>query len=66
MPDQAVAAAPRLTDGVEPKHAQLRSLLAIMCAVDLTPGSAIPSERELMVTYGVSRATVRRAVESLV
>jgi GntR family transcriptional regulator len=66
VPDQALAPARRLTDGSEPKHAQLRSVLASMCAADLAPGSAIPSERRLMVTYGVSRATVRRAVESLV
>jgi GntR family transcriptional regulator len=32
----------------------------------LGPDVAIPSERELMTTYNVSRATVRRAIESLV
>lgn len=57
---------PRITDGAEPKHAQLRTALAALCAGDLAPGSAIPSERRLMQTYAVSRATVRRAVESLV
>ncbi|HYH74200.1 MAG TPA: GntR family transcriptional regulator [Nocardioides sp.] len=62
-----VATAPRLlADGAEPKHAQLRAVLAEMCAADLAAGSAIPSERELMLGYGVSRATVRRAIESLV
>jgi GntR family transcriptional regulator len=66
MPDP-VAPAPRpLADGAEPKHAQLRAVLAAMCATGLAPGAAIPSERELMARYAVSRATVRRAIESLV
>jgi len=60
------AAAGRISDGAEPKHAQLRALLVTLCATGLAPDAAIPSERELMVTHGVSRATVRRAVESLV
>ena len=57
---------PRITEGAEPKHAQLRAELARMAATDLAPDSAIPSERELMETYAVSRATVRRAIEPLV
>ena len=61
-----VVAARRITDGARPKHAQLRDVLAAMCATELEPDSAIPSERELMETYGVSRATVRRAIESLI
>ncbi len=64
-PSVAPVARP-LLDGAEPKHAQLRAVLAAMCADQLAPGSAIPSERELTTTYAVSRATVRRAVESLV
>lgn len=56
----------RITDGARPKHAQLRDVLAAMCATDLEPDTAIPSERELMETYAVSRATVRRAIEVLV
>jgi GntR family transcriptional regulator len=63
--DTAVAAR-RITDGARPKHAQLRDVLAALCATELEPDSAIPSERELMESYGVSRATVRRAIESLV
>jgi GntR family transcriptional regulator len=55
----------RITDGAEPKHAQLRAVLAEMAAKDLPPDAMIPSERELMETYAVSRATVRRAIESL-
>jgi GntR family transcriptional regulator len=51
-----------LTDGPQPKHQQLRGLL-IQLAV---PGQPIPSERELMTSYGVSRATVRKAIDGLV
>ncbi|MBK8459118.1 MAG: GntR family transcriptional regulator [Micropruina sp.] len=51
-----------ITDGPLPKHQQLRDLI-VQLAV---PGQAIPSERELMVTYGVSRGTVRKAIEVLV
>ena len=51
-----------IMDGPLPKHQQLRELI-IRLAV---PGSAIPSERELMTTYGVSRATVRKAIDGLV
>jgi GntR family transcriptional regulator len=48
--------------GPSPKHAQLRAML--MRA--LVPGQAIPSERELMATCKVSRATVRKAIDDLV
>ena len=60
------AAARRITDGPRPKHAQLSDVLAELSARELGPDAAIPSERELMATYNVSRATVRRAIESLV
>lgn len=66
MPGRAATTTRRITDGAEPKHAQLRAVLATMAASELTPDSAIPSERELMEAYAVSRATVRRAIESLV
>ena len=58
MPDPLMA-------GPRPKHAQLRGALAEL-AGDLGPDAAIPSERELMSTYGLSRATVRRAIEALI
>ena len=71
MPDHAAEAAHPtarptvpIVDGAEPKHVQLRTVLATMCAAELPPGAAIPSERELMATYDVSRATVRKAIES--
>lgn len=51
--------------GPKPKHAQLRDRLADL-ASDLGPDATIPSERELMASFDVSRATVRRAIESLI
>lgn len=48
--------------GPVPKHQQLRELLVGLAV----PGRAIPSERELVATYGVSRETVRKAVDGLV
>jgi GntR family transcriptional regulator len=56
----------RITDGPRPKHAQLSDVLVDMAAHELGPDVAIPSERELMATYDVSRATVRKAIESLI
>ena len=55
-----------ITDGPRPKHVQLSDLLADLAVRELGPDAAIPSERELMATYDVSRATVRKAIESLV
>jgi GntR family transcriptional regulator len=55
-----------ITDGPRPKHAQLRDALAELAATELGPDAAIPSERELMATHGVSRATVRKAIDQLV
>ena len=51
-----------IVEGPRPKHQQLRELLIGL----VVPGHAIPSERELMTTYGVSRATVRKAIDGLV
>jgi GntR family transcriptional regulator len=56
----------RLLAGPRPKHAQLRDALAELAATELGPDAAIPSERELMATYDVSRATVRKAIDGLV
>jgi GntR family transcriptional regulator len=55
-----------LADGPVPKHAQLRSILLEKVNTTWAPHTAIPSERELMVEYGVSRATVREAIRQLV
>jgi GntR family transcriptional regulator len=55
-----------INDGPRPKHAQLSDVLADLAVRELGTDAAIPSERELMTTYDVSRATVRKAIESLV
>jgi GntR family transcriptional regulator len=55
-----------ITEGPRPKHAQLSDVLADLAVRELGPDAAIPSERELMATYDVSRATVRKAIESLI
>ena len=55
-----------LTDGAVPKHEQLRGILQRLAADELPAGAAIPSERQLMADYGVSRITVREAVGQLV
>jgi GntR family transcriptional regulator, N-acetylglucosamine utilization regulator len=55
-----------LADGPTPKHEQLSDLLAELVRTALGPHAAIPSERELMSTYAVSRSTVRKAIESLI
>jgi len=54
-----------INDGPRPKHAQLRDALAELAATE-GPDVAIPSERELMAAHGVSRATVRKAIDGLV
>lgn len=56
----------KIGEGPRPKHVQLSDALAEAATRELGPGTAIPSERELMATHGVSRATVRKAIDSLV
>ncbi|CAI9402582.1 GntR family transcriptional regulator [Nocardioides sp. T2.26MG-1] len=55
-----------VTVGPRPKHAQVRDALAELATTELGPDAAIPSERELMATYAVSRDTVRKAINALV
>jgi GntR family transcriptional regulator, N-acetylglucosamine utilization regulator len=55
-----------ITAGPRPKHAQLSDVLTDLAVRELGPDAAIPSERELMAAYDVSRATVRKAIESLI
>lgn len=57
---------PEITSGPRPKHAQLRDALAELAAHQLKPDDVIPSERELVEMYDVSRATVRKAIDALV
>ena len=56
----------KILAGPRPKHVQLRDALAELAATELSPDAAIPSERDLMATYGVSRDTVRKAIDALV
>ena len=56
----------RITEGAEPKHQQLRRILLDLATTRLAPGAAIPSERQLIAEYGVSRITVREALGQLV
>ena len=49
-----------------PKHEQLRSIILKVAKEELEPGARLPSERELMDAYGVSRITVRAAIGRLV
>jgi len=49
----------------ELKHVQVREHVRTLIA-DLEPGTAAPSERELVARFGVARMTVRQAIEALV
>lgn len=49
-----------------PKYYQLREILLGLLDSELDPDAAIPSERELSQRYGLSRMTVRQAVDQLV
>lgn len=49
-----------------PKYQQLRELLLELIDTELTPESPIPSERDLVDRYALSRMTVRQAINALV
>ncbi len=54
-------------DSPVPKYFQLREILLDLIESDELPiGAAIPSERDLCQRYGLSRMTVRQAVDHLV
>nr|WP_233506901.1 GntR family transcriptional regulator [Jiangella anatolica] len=55
-----------VVDGPVPKHRQLREILLAMIEGELVPDAPVPSERELVARFKVSRATVREAVGRLV
>ena len=52
--------------GPVPKYFQLREILLDLIEGELEPEAPIPSERELAVRYGLSRMTVRQAINGLV
>lgn len=49
-----------------PKYSQLREILVELIGSELAYDQAIPSERELVDRYDLSRMTVRQAINSLV
>lgn len=53
-------------EGEEPKYEVLRLQLRRDIEAGMRPHEALPSERELMAHYGVSRMTVREALSRLV
>lgn len=56
----------KVTAGVLPKYRQLLQLLRTqILAGELPPSARLPTEDELMRTYGLARGTVRRAIEQL-
>lgn len=53
--------------GALPKYRQLLQLLRKqILSGELTPGARMPTEEDLVQTYGLSRGTVRKAIEQLV
>ena len=56
----------KITSGSMPKYRQLLIILRNqILAGHLPPGERIPSEEDLITTYGLSRGTVRKAVAQL-
>lgn len=48
-----------------PLYAQVEQALVARIGVDLHPGDRLPTEDELIAQFGVSRITVRRAIQNL-
>lgn len=56
----------KVVAGTLPKYRQLLQLLRTqIIAGELAPGARVPTEDELSQTYGLSRGTVRKAIEQL-
>ena len=67
--ETAVAPAPRLearAQGARAKYVVVREHLLALIADGLVAGDPLPSERELCERFGISRMTVRQAVDTLV
>jgi GntR family transcriptional regulator len=64
--DDVVGETQQIVDGVVPKHEQLRAILVELATHKLAPGDILPGERRLCLDHGVSRITVRKAIDSLV
>ena len=53
-------------DGAEPLYMQLKTILASQIdRGELQPHQKLPSERELCRTFGISRMTVRHALNTM-
>ena len=54
-------------DAVRPKHQQVADdLRARIASGDLRPGDPVPSEPDLMESWGYSRETIRKALAALI
>ena len=55
------------TSSATPLHVQLSDLMRVkILSEDWKAGTYIPSEAEFMAQYGVSRGTIRKAIQSLI
>ena len=68
MPTTPTTPATPTTPGSPPpaKYVVVRDHLLALVAQGLAPGTPVPSERELCESFGVSRMTVRQAIDTLV
>lgn len=65
-PDQIRGTTERIVAGSIPKYRQLLQILRNeILSGRILPGEKIPSEDDLSIAYGLSRGTVRKAVEQL-
>lgn len=65
MPTAVSPAEPALVRVVPPKHWLLKQQLRDFCEHN-RPGTLLPAERRLAEEYGISRVTVRQAIQELV